>query len=115
MFLSTTLTLVLSMLFPIKIMVFEILKRKGNPSCGLNILVAFLLCSVLAGFSVAISQTSFAIRVIGLTCYPVMCFVFPALFYIATPCKNKLVYFLAWVLLLGMCVFIAFGVLDLIS
>lgn len=90
LFLSTTLTLILSCLFPVKMVLLEFFGKAGSRSCGWNALASIALCIVLLGFSLAINETSLAIRIIGVTFYPIMCFVFPALFYILAPRKERL-------------------------
>ena len=74
---------------------------------------------LVAGCSIAISKTSMAIRLIGVTCYPLMCFVLPSLFYITLGVpktwKHRVPYLFAWALLLLMTGFIVSGILDLMS
>ncbi len=119
LFLSTTLTLILSCLFPIKMVILECLGHKDTRACRWNILASLMICIILAGFSIPIPTTSVAIRIIGVTFYPLMCFVMPSLFYISLKLKRtnceKLTYMLSWVLLVSMLGFISTGILDIIK
>lgn len=98
----------------------EFFGKQGSRSCGWNTLAAIALCLLTLGFSLAINTTSLAIRIIGVTFYPVMCFVFPGLFYLIAPRNARLSrcervhYVLALVMCLSISVFALFGLYQII-
>lgn len=115
LFLSTTVTLILSCLFPVKMVLLEFFGKPGSRSCGWNALAAIALCIVMLGFSLAINETSLAIRIIGVTFYPIICFVFPALFYMLAPRRaplsrcQKVHFILSLVMCISISLFAIFG------
>lgn len=118
LFLSTSITLVLSCIFPVKMVLLEVFKQKDSRSCKWNFLASFILCFIVAGISLAIDKTSLAVRLIGVSFYPFMCFILPAVFYLSlgyAKASSKIVYFSAWGLLLFTIYFIASGILELLA
>ena len=96
----------------------ETMKRTESRHCGWNALAAFISCTIVTGFALLIPDTTLAIRIVALTAYPVVCFIFPALFYLCakrTKSPSILGRLLALALLFGMTCFILFGVHQLIA
>ena len=123
LFLATAITMILAGLFPVKLIFLEMFgqseRLKKCPKIQ-HFLAALILCIILVGVSLPISSTSLAIRAIGVTCYPALCFVLPALFYICKPkggssCRSRAILFTSWIILVIMIVFIVHGIYDLIT
>ena len=93
LFLASSLSLALACLFPLKLLLLDALPPRPSAhshACRAHLLAALLLSLILCSCALALDKTSLAIRLVGLGCYPLSCFVLPALFYLALPSPRLL-------------------------
>ena len=87
-FFTTTTILIVAILMPVKQITLEMMCRKRDAACGWQLLACFIDCALLLLITVIVETTADVISFNGLVLYPIMCFVFPALFYLRAGMPN---------------------------
>lgn len=71
-FFSTTITLILAILMPVKHITLELMRKKKDAACGWQLLACFVDCAILLFISIIVETTADVISFNGLALYPIV-------------------------------------------
>lgn len=71
-FFSTTITLILAILMPVKHITLELMRKKKDAACGWQVLACFIDCLILLLISIIVETTADVISFNGLALYPIV-------------------------------------------